>query len=52
MPSASQSSDCNLSVQADQPVGHLYSAQSNQWQSAQAAQESNNYDISQQGTVK
>lgn len=49
MPSASQSSDCNLSVQADQPVELLYLAQSNQWQSAQAAQESNNYDISQQG---
>ena len=52
MPSASQSSDRNLSVQADQPVGLLYSAQSYQWQSAQAAQESNNYDISQQVTEK
>lgn len=52
MSSASQSSDCHLSIQADQPVGLHYSAQSNQCQSAQAAQESNNYETFQQGTVK
>ena len=51
LPPTSQSSDYNLYLQADQPVGLFYSAQSNQCQSAQATQESN-YDISQQGTVK